>query len=346
MPCSSTSNPRCWIWRTRRLIAFAVIFLALSLLIAGLEALYAWMPTLAADGLNFRVSENGTVPVTHGQRTVDFTALDLAGKGSLAAWFSSLVLLAASLAAVLVYTVRRHRMDDYHGRYRVWLWAALCWFLVATDTAAGLHEGFRDLMTALTGTPLLGDGTIWWMIAYGLLLGSVGTRLLIDIWPSRLSMIALLLAACAYVAAALVQLQLGWPAIPSGAGRVMFQQGSAMAGHLLVLLAMGLQARYVLADARGLLPPRRRKPAATPGDKGAATATADDPWVAVDSPHGGPQPVFRRASAVTATATTTATTAAAPVQRKLSKADRKALKNRLIQERLKRQQKADTAWGS
>jgi hypothetical protein len=322
----------------RRLIGFALVFLALSLLIGGLEALYAWMPSLVGD-LGHAAS---------GQRGVDLAALDLAGKGSLAAWFSSLLLLAAGLAAVLVYTVRRHRMDDYHGRYRVWLWAALCWFLAATDTAASLHEGFRDLMTAVTGTPLLGDGSIWWMIAYGLLLGAVGARLLIDIWPSRLAAAAMLLAACAYVAAASVQLQLGWPAIPSGGGRVMFQQGSAMAGHLLVLLAMGLQARYVLADARGLLPPRRRKAAATPGDK----KTADDPWVAVDSPHGGPQPVFRRASTVTAPATaktapaaTPVSSAAAPVQQKLSKAERKALKHRLIQERLKRQHKADTAWG-
>ena len=148
----------------RRLIAFVLVFLALSLLIAGLEALYAWMPALAGD-LGHAAA---------GQRTVTFAALDLAGKGSLAAWFSSLLLLAASLVAVLVYTVRRHRMDDYPGRYRVWLWAALCWFLAATDTAASLHEGFRDLMTAVTGTPLLGDGSIWWMIAYGLLFGAVG----------------------------------------------------------------------------------------------------------------------------------------------------------------------------
>ena len=43
------------------------------------------------------------------------TALEFGTKGSLAGWFSSLVLLAASLVAVVVYTVRRHRMDDYHG---------------------------------------------------------------------------------------------------------------------------------------------------------------------------------------------------------------------------------------
>ena len=99
-------------------------------------------------------------------------AFDLGGKGSLAAWFSSLMLLAASLVAVLVYTVRRHRMDDYRGRYRVWLWAALCWFLMATDAAASLHEGFRDLMTAAhrhsaAGRRLDLVGDRLWLVARG-----------------------------------------------------------------------------------------------------------------------------------------------------------------------------------
>ena len=120
-------------------------------------------------------TDRGLGPSAAGGR---IAAFELGGKGSLAAWFSSLALLAASLVAVLVYTVRRHRMDDYHGRYRVWLWAALCWFLMATDAAASLHEGFRDLMTLLTGAPLLGDGSIWWVIGYALLLGAIGTRLL------------------------------------------------------------------------------------------------------------------------------------------------------------------------
>ena len=124
-----------------------------------------------------------------------------------------------------------------------------------------------------------------------------------------------------------------------------------MGGHLLVLLAMGLHLRYVLADARGLLPPRPAKAAKLIVKRGSpkrsATGTAtDDTWVAVDSPHGSPQPVLRRASVVAATApVVSAPPAAAPAQTKLSKAERKALKNRLIQEQLKRRQQADGAWG-
>ena len=127
----------------------------------------------------------------------------------------------------------------------------------------------------------------------------------------------------------------------------MIQQGAAMAGHLLLLLAMGLQARYVLLDARGLLPPRggRRPPEASRRAQGEEerSAAADDTWVAVDSPHGSPQPVLRRASAVAAAATGGGRAPPVAGPTKLSKADRKALKNRLIQERLKRQQQAKGA---
>ncbi len=167
----------------RRLIGWALVLLAGSASIALLEALYVWTPRLTAI-LGHRTS----VPPG------GLAAFDLDGKGSLAAWFSSLTLLAASLVAMLVYGVRRHQVDDYRGRYRVWLWAALCWFLMATDAASSLHEGFCNLMTLLTGSPLLGDGSIWWVIGYALLLGAVGARLLLDMWSCRLSIAALLLA--------------------------------------------------------------------------------------------------------------------------------------------------------
>ncbi len=156
-------------------------------------------------------------------------------------------------------------------------------------------------MTLLTGTALLGDGSIWWVIGYALLLGAIGVRLLLDMWPCRLSTAALLAAGGTYAAA--VPLRLGWLSVEEPVRRVMVLQGAAMGGHLLLLLAMGLHLRYVLADARGLLPPRAKKAAKPSAKKGTQKSpAADDPWVTVDSPHGSPQPVLRRASAVAAAA--------------------------------------------
>ena len=118
------------------MVSVVLLLLVASAMLAGLEASYAWMLERVAHG---------------GSRVA---ALDLAAKGSLGCWFSSLLLVAASAAALLVYSVRRHRTDDYQGRYRIWLSAAAVCFLLATDQAASLREAFRDLMIVLTGTPL------------------------------------------------------------------------------------------------------------------------------------------------------------------------------------------------
>ena len=73
-------------------------------------------------------------------------AFDLDGEGSLAAWYSSLLLTVASLCALLCYSLRRHRLDDYKARYRIWLAAAMCWFVMGVDEAGSLHEGFKELI--------------------------------------------------------------------------------------------------------------------------------------------------------------------------------------------------------
>ena len=69
---------------------------------------------------------------------------------------------------------------------------------MATDQAASLREGFRDMMIALTGTALVDDGSLWWVAVYVFVLGAIGSRLLVDMRLSRLSIAALVAAATAY----------------------------------------------------------------------------------------------------------------------------------------------------
>ena len=316
----------------RRLLILAGLLVLGAAIIVGLEMAYGWMLKRLAAG--------GGVAA----------ALDLGAKGSLACWFSSLALLAASAAALLIYTVRRHRTDDYPGRYRVWIWAAGCWFLMASDQAASLREGFRDTMNALTGTPLLGDGTLWWAILYLLAFGAVGSRLFIDMRSSRLSTGALLIAATAYGLA--IASRLGWTMTDTYVGEIMFQGRSEMAGSLMLLAAMSLHARYVILDAEGLLPraePERDDDSEAEHDdeeENEATEvkviTANTRrWQKIDPPHATPQPAHQRVAApaaVSAPATSLAfPQSSSPDNHKLTKAERKALKKRLLQERMERQ---------
>ena len=66
--------------------------------IAGLEAAYATI--FHGSGLSSEVT----------------AALNLTARGSLAAWFSSVLLSMAAANAVLVYWLRSHKLDDYRGR--------------------------------------------------------------------------------------------------------------------------------------------------------------------------------------------------------------------------------------
>ncbi len=353
----------------RRLVGFVLALAAGLVAIAAIEALHVWTPRF--------------LPSKLGQPAATF---DLAAAGSLAAWVSSLVLLTAGLAALAVYAVRRHKIDDYRGHYRVWLWAASCWFLMAADTGAGLHRVFQTLTTTWAGTRVIGDGSIWWVFPGLLLLGGVGSRLLLDMWPCRLSIIALLLTAGCYAAALAVHFD--WLLSAAEVKRTLVLRGGLMLGHLCLLLAMGLQARYVLLDAQGLLPARRRKeapddaelegsldagdcpnfrptkmglsPSADQSEDGPALPRAIttsgrrlDPPVLRPGARPAEPPIVRPPARQAVPAVSGATLAGGPsahsagaasaadssARKKLTKAERKALMKRLLEERLERQRK-------
>lgn len=312
-----------------RLRVFFVVLLAGLAVVAGLEGLYTWTPRLAPATTDGRVA-----------------AFDLDGEGSLAVWFSSTTLALAGLAAILVFTIRRHRTDDYPGRYRVWLWAAACWFLLSIDETSSLHEGFKEMMVLVTGTRVLGDGSIWWVAPYFFLLGAVGTRLLVDMRECWLSTAALVATAACYTVA--VVAQLGWILPESGARGVMLEEGAEMVGNLMLLLAMGLHARHVILDAKGLLR-GQTKLAGDPLDDEAVEEERElllgNRSVTVHPPHGVPRPAVRPAAASwpdpvvsivpAASSSEPAASSAGTFEpdtldrRKLTKAERKAMRKRL-----------------
>jgi hypothetical protein len=325
----------------RRLSAYLLLLLAGLAVIAALEGLYTWMPRFASLTTDGRVA-----------------TFDLDGEGSLAVWFSSMTLALAGLTAILVYSIRRHKTDDYRGHYRIWLWAATCWFVMSIDETASLHEGFKGMMIVVTGTEVFGDGSIWWAAVYFFLLGAVGTRLLVDMRRCWLSSGALLLVAVCYAVA--VATQHGWILPDYGARAVMLEEGAEMLGDVVLLLAMGLHARYVILDAKGLLRQRRRwwggrRAGALEENEGTARSFTAGGSLTVHPPHGvsrpaapaaAPsvsQPALSATAGVGASQSSTATgdsgPADWPVQRKLTKAERKALRKRLAKMKADRQRR-------
>jgi hypothetical protein len=293
----------------KRNATFLLLFLAGLTVVAALEALYTWMPDLA------RFASDGRVG-----------AFDLTAEGSLGTWFSSILLEWSAVVALLVYSVRRKAATG-QGDPRIWLWAAACWFTMSIDEAAGLHEGFKEMMTLVTGRRLLGDGSLWWVMPYFAVLGTLGCRLLLEIrrcWSSTFAMFAV---AGWYVTA--TGAHMDWLLPGGGARQQMLEEGSEMMGDLVLLLAMGLHARYVILEAQGLVPVRRPKTTSTPAPSTvkAASAPLGPPHFAMPAAAGrddlGPRDKPLGGGLGAAPVPSTAS-------RILSKAERKALRKQKV----------------
>jgi len=328
-----------------------VVFGAGIAIIALFEGLYVWA-SLGGRGLG-RIA-----------------AFDLADRGSLATWFSSLVLAMAAATAVLVYTVRRHRLDDYRGHYRIWLWAASCWLLMSTDATANLHDGFGEIMVWLTGTRLFGESCMWWFVIWGFIIAAVSLRLLVDMRRHWLSATALVVTAACYAVSLgfhfhCIPLQaLKWPPVAEAVRAVALNKASLLLGHFFLLMAMVWHARYVVLDAEGLLRRRRRR-----GRLGEDVYVVEDGnlltdgagRVAVHPPHGvvlsspevvavQPQrvtPVIGSGQAVvvasngdTVSPLSTSVSGDVAVQRRLTKQEKKALRARLERMREEHERRA------
>jgi hypothetical protein len=212
----------------RRNRAFCSAFLAGVVVVAGLEALHACLPLLAP------LTTDGHV-----------AAFDLDGEGSLAVWFSSATLAAAALTALVGWAVR-WRTPGCRGP-RILLVGACCWLVMSIDECASVHEAFKELMAHSTGQRLMGDGTLWWVLAYGAVLSVVGLRLLWEFRQSYEAALALLTTAGAYALAVVAELE--WIIPNKGQTSVMLEEGCEMIGNLCLWLSMALYARWAARAA-------------------------------------------------------------------------------------------------
>lgn len=186
--------------------------------------------------------------------------LDVTSRGSVAAWLSSVLLGTASLTAVLIYAIRRHKMDDYRGRYRLWLWCAAALLIASINAVAGLHEMFELAAVKLAGRDLLARGPAWALASVGLVSLLLGLFVLLDAWRSRVSVGALTCVVLLYGVAAYFALFAPPATTMAGA---MIASSVTLVAHLSLLVALLLYARHVLLESRGLIvakPKKKRTP--------------------------------------------------------------------------------------
>ena len=196
------------------------------------------------------------------------------------AWLSNLSLIVASFLCLLVYGLRRHRLDDYRGKYRRWLAAAVACGMVSFLLSTGLHHTLAEILAVRTGMSALPRGAIWWLVPFALAGGWLVTRVALDMRPCRLGLFALAIACGMYLAA----LAANFALLPVSVAEFVSEPVARCAGHVWLVIALLAQVRFILLEAAGQIVPSRtgattakavsqERPAATP--KPARTAESN-----------------------------------------------------------------------
>lgn len=172
--------------------------------------------------------------------------------GSVARWFSSILLAGGALGSLVIYSIRSHRVDDYRGKYRIWIWTAAALVWASLDSATGIHEAVGMLAARLMRMPHLQDAS--WMGLYALVFGVLAVRLLMEQWYSVGSSATLGAAVILYLAVAFQKA--GFVGNNDTLSSSVQLATLSMLAHLTLFAAIAIYARHVRLDAEGKLPQR------------------------------------------------------------------------------------------
>ena len=245
-----------------------------------------------------------------------YAAIDLAVRGSVATWLTAAFLGVSAVLGALTYQLRRYRVDDYRGRYRMWYWMVPVLMLASVDCVAGIQQTVRTALLDYAGIPEYADACLIWTASMAVILGAIGLRLAIEMRACRLAVCCLLLALSCF--AAVGAAQLNWILPGQGVFQTMASSSLVLGGHIALLMALCLNARHVYRDACGEIvtkPARVRTKVRRSGKspRGAAGTAAGSSTLSVtrrhkdkvlrkDPPHtsrGEPTPAVTRENAAT-----------------------------------------------
>jgi len=169
----------------------------------------------------------------------------------LVTWTSAAILLVAACYTRLIFSLRRHRVDDVRGKYRMWKTASWAAVALSLNTVVGGHTIVARVLGHFTPWSVLPENAGWWLAAAAILGGTLLLKLIFDVSECRGAMLFYSLAIGCFVVAGVHAA--GWS--PSWAAAWPETMGRALplAGNLMLLVGSLLFARYVVLDVQGLI---------------------------------------------------------------------------------------------
>ncbi len=169
----------------------------------------------------------------------------------LIAWTSATALLMAACLAKLIFSLRRHRVDDSRGRYRIWRLAAFAAVALSLNSVVRGHEVVARVLGHFSGWSLLPEHAGWWLLPATIFGGWLLITLIREAAECRSASTVYSLALICFAVAGLSYC--GW--MPAALDNL---QGTAdrllpVIGNLFLLTGSLLFARYVVLDVQGLI---------------------------------------------------------------------------------------------
>jgi hypothetical protein len=194
---------------------------------------------------------------------------------------AALWLMAASCCRQILH-LRRHRVDDYRGRYRVWYPVALASLLFCVNAVTGLSQNLVLAAPKLQSSLGVDFSASWSHLSLLAVVTLAAGRLAAELWACRSAVVSLGLACVLAWSMAIARLVGGFSA-DSPAWTLVESLGSLATTHFF-FFAMLLNLRHVFLDAQGELPVREAKPRAASGKQ---EVSSDVPAVAAPAPTAG-----------------------------------------------------------
>jgi len=213
------------------------------------KSLWAYLAMLLLGVISIYVCQQAHI-YTRDLQSAEFPKhlFEIAGPGNLASWCMSVMLLMLSLGAVFVYLLRRHKADDYKGRYRLWLSLAAFSGFLSFEVATGGHQILSVPLARFEMPSPWNEASTWWMIMVSLGVMYFSIRLLIE-FKSRPGMLMMLAMAVMVLIAAGCS-RMGGVIGESALTTDVAESSLAMSAILVVSLMIWLNARKVYLNAQ------------------------------------------------------------------------------------------------
>jgi hypothetical protein len=190
---------------------------------------------------------------------------------SLAGWLSQVALGVAAAVALIVRLMRRHRRDDYNGRYRAWGWLAGLFVMSSCAAAVPVGPLVAAVVTDATGVALGPGGIGWWVCLAAVAFGLVALWTVLPLHERGATAFWLGLTLMAWATSA------GCVWLGDGRDVWTITEHAAWAlGATCAAVAMLAAARSVIREVRGQCTPQAPKAERRKPERAAATPVAEE----------------------------------------------------------------------